>query len=343
MPIYKRYFVNAHTAKGMIDRLHNNLQGIENIYVIVSDSLQYSTRLFQKLMMKFTDKVVEVLINIDDTNEIDGIIVRDASLAVIRKQIINTPIEHSEEFVLFNNDNERMKALSLEKQKIYDEAYRHFASGLKIHEQLEKIYINEMDFSKADVIIDRLINEIFAHLRKEQYERFYVFERFFATNTPDGIVNFMEPIVEKINKRYFLKGRAGTGKSYLIKKILEQCHNRSIPVEIFRCSLDPGSIDMIVIGNDEFAIFDATPPHELTPSRENDVLIDLYKEVVRPNTDEKYVDIILPLQKAYKEEMQLGLKQLTKVKRILENDKNELKETSENDRLMEEIIARIII
>src|SRR5699024_6248712 len=94
---------------------------------------------------------------------------------------------------------------------------------------------------------------------------------------------------------------AGTGKSVFMKKVAEACMNHGLDIELYHCSFDPNSVDMVLVRDLDFCIFDSTAPHEKNPDRRDDVVIDLYEEAVAPGTDETY---------AYKSHMTKGMKYL---------------------------------
>src|SRR5699024_8141574 len=142
------------------------------------------------------------------------------------ESIIRVPLQ---EKIIDANNSERYSS------KSFTDAYNSFKRGLAIHEQLEEIYITEMNFAKADVIISKLLKKLFSNVKKQD-RKAIIFERLFGTNTPDGIVNTVESLLEPIEEIIFILGRAGTGKSYLMNKVLDKCIAYSMDVEVYRCS-----------------------------------------------------------------------------------------------------------
>src|SRR5699024_10295736 len=126
----------------------------------------------------------------------------------------------------------------------------------------------------------------------------------------------VEKLIMPIKKRVYIKGRAGTGKSVFMKKVLEKSKQYGLDIELYRCSFDPKSIDMLIIRELNFCIFDSTAPHELFPNREEDVVLDLYEQTVKQGTDEKYAQKITRLTNDYKQEMQKGLQKLEATKKL---------------------------
>jgi len=195
---------------------------------------------------------------------------------------------------------------------VYEQAYRLFREGLTIHEKLEQQYIQAMDFKKADKIIQQLLHDIFDE-KKQQKRQAVVYERLFGTNTADGIVNTLPNLLEPIEKKIFLHGRAGTGKSYVMNKVLEQSINYGYDAEVYRCSLDPQSIDMVIIRGLKTCVLDDTPPHETAINDERIQVIDMFKETVDQTVETSYKAEIYTLTINYKHKMQKGLAQLARL------------------------------
>ena len=82
-----------------------------------------------------------------------------------------------------------------------------------------------------------------------------VLKRFFGTTTPGGAVNFIDSITEDLNKRYFIKGRPGTGKSTFLKKLSKSLTEKGYDIEQYYCSFDPKSLDMVVCRELCFCVF----------------------------------------------------------------------------------------
>src|SRR5699024_8801651 len=163
---------------------------------------------------------------------------------------------------------------------------------LTIHDELEQVYIDEMDFSKANKLAEHVLNDIFTDVPMLNKQA-HVYKRLFGTNTIEGAINEVEQIIEPIKHRVFIKGRAGTGKSVLL----------GYDVELHHCSFDPQSIDMVLIRDLNYCLFDSTAPHEFFPTRATDQIVDLYETTVTKGTDEKYAEKIAQITQAYKKGM----------------------------------------
>lgn len=179
-------------------------------------------------------------------------------------------------------------------------ARQTFQRARFLHEEQEKIYVENMNFSAADALTQSTAEALLAgHCIQAQKGR--GIQRFFGAATIDGSVDHIMELTADLPKRYFIKGRPGTGKSTFLRKIAAQAQDCGFDVEVYHCSLDPKSLDMIVIRALGTAYLDSTSPHEYFPTREGDEIIDLYETCITPGTDEKYKIQLDALHRGYKE------------------------------------------
>ena len=311
------YYVRGHTASGFVNFISSNLVGVKNVILLQHASNQVISDVLSTMKNEW-DKVdhCEVLCSPYRASHIEGLIVRNRSVAILAADIIGKPKHHYKIIDLHQwlpiDVNTKTVAEGL---KLQEQAYECFAKGLHIHDDLEQVYIDEMDFKLADQIAIDLLHQILGNVPKQKRNA-HVYERLFGTNTIDGVVNEIEHLIIPIENRVFVKGRAGTGKSVLLRRVVEASITYGYDVELYRCSFDPESIDMVLIRDLNYCLFDSTPPHEFFPSREMDQVIDLYEETVTPGTDEKYEELIAQLTKRYKTEMRNGLACLQQLKQF---------------------------
>jgi len=315
------YFVEGHTGKGYVNYLQSNLQGINRIILLQHTNPWFITEVLEALIRRSDSDEIEVIRSLDSREIVDGIILPSQSLALINEEIygshhanesiIRVPLQ---EKIIDANNSERYSS------KSFTDAYNSFKRGLAIHEQLEEIYITEMNFAKADVIISKLLKKLFSNVKKQD-RKAIIFERLFGTNTPDGIVNTVESLLEPIEEIIFILGRAGTGKSYLMNKVLDKCIAYSMDVEVYRCSLDPHSIDMLIIPSLNVCLHDNTAPHVVSIKYDNVQIIDMYKETVNQRVEKNNEERIISLKKEYKQAMQTGLAYLKDAKTSVKRPK----------------------
>ncbi len=178
-------------------------------------------------------------------------------------------------------------------------ARKTYQRAREIHDEQEKVYIGCMNFEAADILTDETIHMLLDGKKSGHSGKGT--DRFFGAATVNGSINYIPEVTRGIPKRYFIKGRPGTGKSTFLKKIARAAIERGFDTEIYHCSLDANSLDLVAVRELNFCLFDSTAPHEYFPTLPGDEIIDIYQKCVTPGTDEKYQDELNNLQTAYKE------------------------------------------
>ena len=197
-------------------------------------------------------------------------------------------------------------------KKYMDMARIWYQSAKSIHDQQEKIYIHHMDFEKADRLAEETTERLWGGRRSGHRE--HRTDRFFGASTVKGSVNYIPDIIRDIPTRFYIKGRPGTGKSTFLKKIVRDALSRGFDTEVYHCSFDPDSLDMVAVRELGLCLFDSTAPHEYFPTLAGEETIDLYKQCVTPGTDEKYAGELNELETVYKEKLAVGSEYLRKAK-----------------------------
>lgn len=278
----KKYYITGNTAQGLVDLFSKNLDGINQTLTLDHSSYKMNTAILQSVIQKYKESTpLEIMKSSICSKYLEGVILRENGIAII--------IDIENRFSFTNL------------------AYDHFAEGLRIHDELEQIYIQEMDFKKADQAAENLLEKLLKNTPKED-RRAHTFHRFFGTNTMEGIVNEIPQLIEKLDRVYHIKGRAGTGKSTFMKKIANASLKHGLDVELYHCSFDSNSIDMVLVPKLNICLFDSTDPHAFEPKdTRREEVIDLYEIAVTPGTDEKYQEKISQLTQDYKSFMKKGL------------------------------------
>ncbi len=90
---------------------------------------------------------------------------------------------------------------------------------------------------------------------------------FLGANTPTGFCGYHNELINAADgwRGFLIKSGPGTGKSTLMKKILNEVVAQGLSVEALHCSSDPSSLDGVTVPAIRTLIFDATAPHVLEP------------------------------------------------------------------------------
>src|SRR5699024_10072405 len=129
-------------------------------------------------------------------------------------------------------------------------------------------------------------------------------ERFFGSFSLNGSINKIPSLLTDMKKVYHIKGKAGTGKSHLLKSIIQFCQKQEISHEIYYCSFDPSSVDMVIIRDYGICLFDSTAPHAYTPKSQKESIIDMYERTVDPQVETVCKEEIAWYLNKYQKEIQ---------------------------------------
>lgn len=322
-----KYFAGGNTARGFYSLFDSSLEGLNRIFILKGGPGTGKSTLMKSIGKTWSEKGydIEYLHCSSDPDSIDGVIIPTLKVGIVdgtAPHIIEPKLPGVVEEYVNLGEAWDAKALSNQKGKIselnnlasqsFQAAYNTFAEALKIHDDWEKVYIDSMDFDKANELTKKLSDSFFGKITLNKKSN--IFHRFLGAATPQGAVDFVPNLTEDIAKRYFIKGRPGSGKSTMLKKLAAAGEKRGFDLEVYHCGFDPHSLDMIIFRELGIAIFDSTAPHEYFPSRDSDEIIDMYGTVIAAGTDEIFADQIEECSTKYKEKMDTAIKFLAKAK-----------------------------
>ncbi|MBE7016376.1 MAG: hypothetical protein E7417_06145 [Ruminococcaceae bacterium] len=308
----KKYFLRANTAEGDVNLIYENLKGISEIIVIKGRSRTAKNRLLTRIAFILSErgKLVEGIMCPFDIGVYEGIIIREDRLAIIdescAKGLKGSEKNLDECFCSKPEITDLEEELIRQKAKwAFENLYKTYADAKTIHDEWEKIYIDNMDFSRIDSYTKGIISQLIKG--KHNVLEGQRSTGFFGASTPDGSVNYIEGLTEDIKNRYYIKGRPGTGKSTFLKKLAFAAEKNGYDTEVYYCSFDRKSLDMVIIRDLSVAVFDSTAPHEVFPSRSGDGLLDFYTESGLFGTDEKYSKELKRIADRYSNKVKQGL------------------------------------
>lgn len=191
-----------------------------------------------------------------------------------------------------SKNGERLKALSEEASNWHDKCFDSLRSAIMIHDDWEAETQRQMNWKALEEQRDELFDQIFDGMLLNKSGT--LTHRLFGTLTPNGASDHFQNITRHLERRLFIKGLPGTGKSSMLKKLKGEALKRGFDVQMVWCGLDPNSIDMVIIPELKLCIFDATAPHEYFPdeSRQGDEIVDIAKHCKLTEVEEKNIDKI---------------------------------------------------
>ncbi|MEK4427165.1 nucleotide kinase [Solibacillus sp. FSL K6-1523] len=184
------------------------------------------------------------------------------------------------------------------KQTYFDKCFASLSKAIHIHDDWEVETRKSMDWNGLNEQYEDLINQLFG---ETQYERSAkLTHRLLGTLTPEGARDTLQSITHNIEKRLFIKGYPGTGKSSMMKKLAKEALQRGYDAQLVWCGLDANSIDMVIIPELKFCIFDSTEPHVYFPdeNRSGDEIFDIAKHCHPTEIEENNINEITVKYKA---------------------------------------------
>ncbi|WP_209972398.1 PRK06851 family protein [Paenibacillus eucommiae] len=324
----KNFYAGGNTARGFSSLFDSSLQGLERLFILKGGPGTGKSGIIRAIGNRVASDGHDIwfIHCASDNKSLDGLIIPDLKVGIVdgtAPHVIEPKLPGAvEQYV---NLGEAWNATQLRGQKpeierlngeisqAYEQAYSGFAEALRIHDGWEALYIANMDFQAADELTDEYIQILYGIRNQQKQSR--VDHRFLGAATPQGAVDHVPNLTEGL-KRYLIKGRPGSGKSTMLKKLASVAIERGFDVEIYHCGFDPNSLDMIIVRELGFAIFDSTAPHEYFPDSPSDEIIDMYTRCIKPGTDEAHAEVITDLKQQYSAKMQESIQFLAQAKAL---------------------------
>lgn len=321
------FFVNGHTSRGFVTLIDDALQDMKQVYVLHGGPADGVSAFLQQLAGEAARDGLAVwhLHSPFLAGGLDGLIFPGPALAVLRGAGFRGHPLHAPDAVIRHTDlnvlldegklagrEAELAGLETGVEEALTAAYAAFAEALRVHDDWERVYIDNMDTEAANRLAEQTAARLIGNARRDgRQSRTRL--RFLGAATPAGAVDFVPRLTQGLT-RYLLKGRPGSGKSTLLRKVAAEAADRGFDTEVYRCGFDPDSVDMVIVRELGFAIFDSTAPHEYFPERDSDQIIDTYEHCIRPGTDEDRAADIAPLAARYKACMKEAIGHLARAK-----------------------------
>jgi hypothetical protein len=157
-----KFFTEAYTAKGFFSYRQSNIIGLDKVFIITGYPEQGSRRSLKKSVMAVINGLgVEMIHNVTDADLLSGVIIPDRGTAVFDEtDNLKIDCETNKEYVDLNAALNSKTAKELKeagvayfkkKKMLCEKAGKAFAEALSVHDEWEKIYIDNMNFSEAGI------------------------------------------------------------------------------------------------------------------------------------------------------------------------------------------------
>lgn len=198
-------------------------------------------------------------------------------------------------------------------KRLFERAYRYLRASKAIYDDVEIAYMEAMDFGKANSLAEEVLWDLFANVRVSHHvghERLL----FASAITPDGMVNYLNTIVDRCSKVFIIKGEPGTGKSVLLGKIAHAALERGFNVETYRCPLNPEKPEHVVIPELGVALTKSIEPHTYEPGP-NDTVVDM-NSCLRQSLVDAFADVTAQGKAAFNQLFTAAIEFIRKAKAV---------------------------
>jgi tRNA uridine 5-carbamoylmethylation protein Kti12 len=320
------YLAAANTSEGYVSFFKYLLEDAKRVYILKGGpgcgKSTFMRKMGEELLSDGFD--IDFIHSSDDSSSLDAIFIHDVNTVILdgnAPHIIDPKYPGAVERILDFGDYWDIDYLrnNVNEIKYYiddiENEYKKFYIQLKccksIHDRWEAEYIKGMNFKKSEEITQKIINEV---IRIKNNKPAKEWHRFSGAMTSEGQLCFYENLTQNIKNKYVVKGRPGTGKSTMTKKVAKAAMENGYDVEFYHCSFDPKSIDMIIIPEISFALLDGTAPHVFDPEK-GDKLIDMFTCIDRGIVHEEEMPI-KQIEEEYSNEMYKAKKTYKRIKEL---------------------------
>lgn len=321
------FFLSGHTAAGFAQLYDAMLSELKLLYVVKGVPGPVTAELIRwtKDSLDAQGQRTWALRNPSSPDTLEGVIAPDLQTAVLLgdapRSLTPSPDTKVRTIDLLPSLNTAalatsspaLEQLESRRAQAYADSYAGFAEALRIHDEWEAVYIANMDFAAANRMADDWCKRLYD--QRKLSSSGILRRRFLGAATPNGAIDCIPNLTAGL-KRYLIKGRAGTGKSTFLKKIAAAGIERGLEVEQYHCGFDPNSLDMVIVRELGFAIFDSTAPHAYDPEFPDDEIVDMYTACIRPGTDELHASTISAIRDRYASRMKQSIAMLAYAKQL---------------------------
>lgn len=215
--------------------------------------------LMKKIAAYFNEKGYDIEFHhcSSDNNSLDGVVIKGVNVAILDGTAphVVDPINPGAVDEILNMgecwDEEGFKKfrrniidINKEVGKTFRRAYRFIAAAKAVHDDWSNYNSEALNNGKLNRLMEDLKEKIFtAPVTGNASER-----HLFATAfTPNGIITFVDTILEGYENVYVLNGGPGTGKTNVLEYISKEALKRGLSVQLFHDPLIPERLEHIFI------------------------------------------------------------------------------------------------
>jgi len=235
-----------------------------------------------------------------DPDSLDGVVIPEKNIALMDgtaphvvdpknpgavDEIINLGEFWIEDGFLQNKD--KILFINNEIKKTFQRAYKYIQAAFSIYEDNTEIYNSSMGHGKANLIISKLIRNIFGDtdVSESEGKKRHLFA---SAITPKGIMNYLPTLITS-KEVYILKGKPGTGTERLLERVRLAAAERGFYTESFYCALNPHKLEHLIIPDLDTCLTTSNTYHQTDVDTAEVIDLDLYLD---NKALDRYTDII---------------------------------------------------
>lgn len=272
----KRVFAGGNTPVGFYSFYHHIIDEQQNrLFILKGGPGTGKSTFMRKIGEAFSAQGfdIEQFHCSSDANSLDGVSIPARKVAIVdgtAPHIVDPKFPGSFDEIInlgdywngegLERNKERILKITKENSMCFQRTYRFLRAARAVYDDTEAVNSLAVDFGK--------VNQIAANLAHEMFRRRFPTPRlghtrhlFASAIAPQGPVNELPSIIDPISKVYVLKGELGTGKSMVLRRIVDTAQERGLRTEVFHCPMNPEKIEHVTIPEIDCAVVTSHTPH----------------------------------------------------------------------------------
>ena len=289
----RRMFAGGNTAEGFRS-FYNHIIGQDAARVIV---IKGGPGVGKSTFMKYiADHITQLGQSADffhcssDPGSLDGVVFPEIGVALIdgtAPHIVDPRFPGAVDEILYLGDywdesairssRDEIVACTRDISRLFQRAYRFLRTAGDVLDDWSEANAEALSVGAANRVARSIVDQIVGDAPvsdRPGAER----HLFASAITPDVFVNYLDTVVAGCGRKYIVRGGPGSGKSTLISRVAARAVECGMDVELFHCSLNPSSLEHLVIPSIGTAMITSVEPHEWNHPIDNtadDVMIDM--------------------------------------------------------------------